>query len=195
MEFVESFMKFSFDDKNIFRIEEDELLTEYEGLKTCECVVLINDHIAFIEAKSSSPHPKNTDDFNDFIGDIKQKFADSLRLFTEIKSQKHGEQAFNRLPENIRLNNSESRTYKIFLIIHGHREDWLLGLLDTLREAMRDVVHQWNLRDSNIKVFNEVTALSSKIIVAYIPKTDIASVKQENGNADPEKVEQWFLSH
>lgn len=84
---------------------------------------------------------------------------------------------------------------KIFLIIHGHRVDWLIGLLDALKDAMREVVKQWNLRDSNVKVFNEEIALENKIIVAYIPKADLPSVRQENGNADSEKVAQWFYDH
>lgn len=33
MEFVESFMKFSFQDDDIFRIEEDELVQSTDGIK------------------------------------------------------------------------------------------------------------------------------------------------------------------
>ena len=36
-----------------------------------------------------------------FIEDIKQKFADSLRLFDEIKNRKYGEDAYLRLPVNL----------------------------------------------------------------------------------------------
>lgn len=60
---------------------------------------------------------------------------------------------------------------------------------------MRDVVKQWNLRDSNVKVYNESIALENKIIVAFIPKSDLPSVKQDNGNADPDKVAKWFAEH
>ena len=55
MEFVESFMKFSFQDDDIFRIEEDELVQSTDGIKACECVVLISENVALIEAKSSAP--------------------------------------------------------------------------------------------------------------------------------------------
>lgn len=195
MEFVESFMKFSFHDDDLFRIEEDELITDTNGLKACECVVLISEKVAFIEAKASAPNPANGQDFLAFIEDIKQKFANSLQLFTEMKTKVHGEAAFLRLPINLQTETTTSDTYRIYLIVHGHRADWLIGLLDALKDAMREVVKQWNLRDSNIKVFNEEIALENKLIVAYVPKADLPTVKQDNGNADPAKIDQWFKVH
>lgn len=195
MEFVESFMKFSFCDDDVFRIEEDELVRGIEGQKACECVALISDNVAYIEAKASSPNPINKDEFSVFISDIKQKFAQSLQLFYEMKNKVHGEEAFLRLPKNLRLEKSSTETYRIYLIIHGHKEDWLLGLLDSLKDALREVVKKWNLRDSNIKVYNEAIALENKIIVKYIPKSVLPSVRQDNGNADPVKVVEWFAAH
>lgn len=195
MEFVESFMKFSFEDDSIFRIEEDELVKEVENRKACECVVLISGNVAWIEAKASSPNPMNEQRFNEFIEDIRQKFADSLQLFTEMKAMQHGEEAFQRLPGRLQSAADDKELYKIYLIIHGHLLDWLSGLTDLLRETLRDVIKQWNMRDSNVRVYNEETALENNLIVAYIPKADLPSVKQINGNADPEKVSQWFSEH
>lgn len=88
MEFVESFMKFSFQDDDIFRIEEDELVQSTDGIKACECVVLISENVALIEAKSSAPKIDNEEKFQQFISDIRQKFADSLQLFNDIKNKK-----------------------------------------------------------------------------------------------------------
>ncbi len=192
MEFVESFMKFSFRDEDVFRIEEDELVRTAEGIKACECVVLISENIALIEAKSSSPKIDNEEKFQAFIGDIRQKFADSLQLFSDIKSKVKGEEAFLRLPVNLRNAQIPSEAYKIYLIIHGHHLDWLNGLTDALRKEMKDVVKEWNLRDSNVKVYNEQTALENDLIVAYIPVVDLPSVKQIDGNADETKVWAWF---
>lgn len=36
MEFIESFIKFSLNDDDIFRIEEDELVKDVEKVKACE---------------------------------------------------------------------------------------------------------------------------------------------------------------
>ena len=194
MEFIESFMKFSFDDDDIFRIEEDELVKAVEGIKACECVVLISENIALLEAKSSSPRIENAK-FQGFITDIRKKFADSLQLFNDIKNKAKGEEAFKRLPINLQNTNVPTEDYKVYLIIHGHKIDWLLGLVDALREALREEVKKWNLRDSNIKVFNEETALENHLIVAYSPVAEITPLKQANGNADEAKVQEWFDQH
>lgn len=182
MEFIESFMKFSFSDDDIFRIEDDELVKDVENIKACECVVLISENIALIEAKSSSPRIESEEKFQKFISDIRQKFADSLQLFSDIKSKVRGEEAFLRLPVNLQNTQITTEAYKIYLIIHGHQLDWLLGLLDALRKELKDVVKQWNLRDSNVKVYNEATALENKLIVAYIPKADTKSLRLPDGS-------------
>ena len=195
MEFIESFMKFSFSDDDIFRIEEDELVKDVENVKACECVVLISENVALIEAKSSSPRVENEEKFQKFISDIGQKFADSLQLFSDIKSKEKGDEAFQRLPVNLQNTQIATEAYKIYLIIHGHQLDWLLGLMDALRKELNDVVKQWNLRDSNVKVYNEATALENKLIVAYIPKAETKALRLPDGSVDDAKVQAWFAAH
>ena len=195
MEFIESFMKFSFSDDDIFRIEEDELVKDVENVKACECVVLISENVALIDAKSSSPRIENEEKFQKFISDIGQKFADSLQLFSDIKSKEKGDEAFQRLPVNLQNTQIATEAYKIYLIIHGHQLDWLLGLMDALRKELNDVVKQWNLRDSNVKVYNEATALENKLIVAYIPKAETKALRLPDGSVDDAKVQAWFAAH
>lgn len=194
MVFVESFMKFSFNEDDLFRIEEDELVKTAEGIKACECVVLISENIALIEAKSSAPRIDNEEKFLAFISDIRQKFADSLQLFSDIKSKAKGEAAFQRLPVNLQNTQVPTEEYKIYLIIHGHQLDWLLGLTDALRKELKDVVKQWNLRDSNVKVYNEESALENKLIVAYIPKAETQALRLPDGSIDDDKVQAWFAT-
>ena len=195
MEFIESFMKFSFSDDDIFRIEDDELVKDVENVKACECVVLISENVALIEAKSSSPRVENEEKFQKFISDIGQKFADSLQLFSDIKSKIKGEEAFLRLPVSLQNTQIATEAYKIYLIIHGHQLDWLSGLMDALRKELKDVVKQWNLRDSNVKVYNEATALENKLIVAYMPKVETKSLRLPDGSIDDAKVQAWFAAH
>lgn len=195
MEFVESFMKFSFSDDDIFRIEEDELVKDVQNVKACECVVLISQNVALIEAKSSSPRIDNDAKFQKFISDIRQKFADSLQLFSDIKTKVKGEDAFLRLPVNLQNTQVDAEAYKIYLIIHGHQLDWLLGLTDALRKELKDVVQQWNLRDANVKVYNETTALENKLIVAFIPTQETKALRLPDGSIDDAKVQAWFAAH
>ena len=188
-------MKFSFSDDDIISIEEDELVKDVENVKACECVVLISQNVALIEAKSSSPRIDNEEKFQNFISDIGQKFADSLQLFSDIKSKAKGDEAFQRLPLNLQNPQVPTEAYKVYLIIHGHQLDWLLGLTDALRKELKDVVKQWNLRDANVKVYNEATALENKFIVAYIPRPETAALRQPDGSIDDAKVQAWFTAH
>lgn len=195
MEFIESFMKFSFADDDVFRIEVDELVRGHSGRKACECVVLISPQIAFIEAKPSTPNPNSRKRFDEFIDDIKQKFTDSLNLFEGIKKGQLGEDALMRLPVNLRNAEVPTKDYLIYLIVHGHRLDWLPGLQDALREALRDVVKEWNLRDSNVKALNEEIAKELHLITAYVSRDNVDSLRQDNGNADELAVSRWFTEN
>lgn len=189
-------MKFSFADDDVFRIENDELVKKCSGHKACECVVLISPRIAFIEAKASSPNRgKSEDRFNEFIADIKKKFSDSLILFTQMRNGKFGEEGRLRIPLNLRTADVPSNDYLIYLIIHGHRIEWLPGLQDALREALREVIKEWNMRDSNVKAINEEIAKELHLIAGYVPKNLISALKQENGNADEEATKQWFIDN
>lgn len=194
MEFYESFMKFCFSDEDVFRIENDPLVRESEGVKACECIVLINSRVALIEAKASSPKEICGDKFEDFIFDIKQKFSDSLRLFNEVKNKEHGEEAFLRLPLHLQSLRITADQYVICLIVHAHQIDWLVGLQDAFRGAMRDVLNQWNIKDSQVKVFNEETALENRLIVAFIPK-DERDIVREKSSISQEKMKDWFSKH
>ena len=83
----------------------------------------------------------------------------------------------------------------IILIIHGHKLEWLIGLIDALRDSLREVVNQWNIKDSNIKVFNEEEALKHQLIVAYVPKQDRDALRDSDGNMNMELAKQWFDIH
>ena len=195
MEFVESFMKFSYADNDVFCIEKDPLIVETEGVKACECIVLISPNVALIEAKASSPNPINIAQYNDFLDDIRRKFADSIRYFNDMKSGIFGEEVRMRIPCNLLSCTKSPSEYHIYLIIHGHQLDWLGGLQDLLREELRDVIAAWNMKDSNVKAFNEEMALANNLIVAYVPKDEIQELKEPNGNMDLNRTREWFDKH
>lgn len=195
MEFYESFMKFSFPDEDVFCIEKDPLVADTDGIKACECVVFINPHVALIEAKSSSPKDICGDKFKDFISDITQKFSDSLQLFDDLKNKKHGEVAFQRLPIHLRQFSMPPGEYQIYLIVHGHQIDWLGGLQDAFREAMRGVIRQWGIKDFQVRVYNEKIALEKRLIAAFIPKSERDDVREKDGSVSLQKTIDWFATH
>ena len=192
MEIYESYMKFSFDDKDLFRIEKDDVILQTQGVKTCEFIVLISKNVALIEAKSSTPNPKNNEAFENFMTDIKQKFSDSLRLSNEIRNKEHGEDAYDRLPEHLQSVVISPNQYVIYLIVHGHKLEWIPGLQDSFYEAMRDVVNQWNMKDSSVKALNEEMAKELNLIVGYVPVSEIGKLKDTRNHPDEEKVKNWF---
>lgn len=195
MEFYESFMKFNFPDDDVFCIEKDPLVTTTEGTKACECIVYISPKVALIEAKSSSPKEIGGDRFQAFICDIQQKFADSLRLFHEMRQGQHGEQPRSRLPVHLGSLKITPNMYAVCLIVHGHKIEWLVGLQDAFRDAMRNVITHWQIKDSQVKVFNEETALEYHLISAFIPKDERNTVRKEDGSISIEKTIEWFETH
>lgn len=52
------------------------------------------------------------------------------------------------------------------------------GLQDALREALRDVIEQWNMDDINVKALNHTMAKELRLIVSYIPLDILPSIKQ-----------------
>ena len=188
-------MKFSFPDEDVFCIEKDPLVTGTDGIKACECVVFINPHVALIEAKSSSPKDICGDKFKVFITDITQKFSDSLQLFDDLKNKKHGEVAFLRLPIHLQQFSMPPGEYLIYLIVHGHQIDWLGGLQDAFREAMRGVIRQWGIKDFQVRVYNEKIALEKRLIAAFIPKSERDYVRDKDGSVSLQKTIDWFATH
>lgn len=192
MEVVESFMQFSFNDEDFFFIENDPLVHDIH--KTCEFVVLVDEHTLLIEAKSSAPHPKSKEDFNDFLVEIRQKFEQALSIFVGIKNNEYGEEAFNRLPIHLREVKLDLNSYVLYLIIHGHDDSWMPGLQDSLKEALRDVVAKWQIPDSNIKALNHEMAMQLHLIVNYIPIEELDAVKTPSNDTEQHKVNarEWF---
>ena len=82
--------------------------------------------------------------------------------------------------------------YLICLIVHGHKLEWLIGLQDAFREALREVIEQWNIKDYKVKVYNEEMALEKRLIVAYVPKEQRDILREPNGNISQEKMKEWF---
>ena len=196
MVFTESFMKFIFPDDDVFLIENDKLHLESKDKKACECVVKISPNVCLIEAKSSFSNLQNNEQgFKDNIDEIKQKFADSIDLFTGIRNKVYGEEAYNRLPVNLRAEDLKPSDYVVCLIINGHRLDWLNPIMEWLKRDLKDVLKLWGMKDSNVKVYNEQIAKEHNFIVAFVPKEHFNELREPNGNPDKEKVMKWFKEH
>lgn len=79
--------------------------------------------------------------------------------------------------------------------MHGHQVDWLGGLQDAFREAMRAVIYRWGIKDYHVKVFNEDMALKNGLIAAFIPKNERDDVREKDGSVSLKKTIDWFATH
>ena len=68
------------------------------------------------------------------------------------------------------------------------------GLQDALREALRDVIEQWNIDDVNVKALNHTMAKELKLIVDYIPMDVLSAIKQPKDDTEQHRrnAEEWF---
>ena len=95
MEVIESYMRLNLKEETSYLVERSEILRRLPNVMACECVTLMNDRLCLIEAKSSAPAPRNKEDFNGFIGDISQKFTDTLLFFNALCLNRHESKSVN----------------------------------------------------------------------------------------------------
>ena len=163
--FEESNMTFSFEEKDVFRIEKSPRFNLITGANPCECIALFQDKVVLIEAKSSSPRPETNDmklsALENYANRIAVKFSDSLTYYTATYL-KH--QLPDLLPPNIQAVPLAKQEYEFCLIIYGHRKSWLPPVLDQLKKSMKKTLKLWGLSDASVKVMNEQIALSRGLI-------------------------------
>lgn len=160
--FEESGMTFSFDENDIFYIEKSERFNRIDGAKPCECVVQHNGKVCLIEAKSSSPQPQNAGSFLLFAEDIALKFTDSYSYYCAVH-QKRQQPDF--VPQGLQSTPLARQDYEFYLIINGHKKEWLPPVLDQLKMTMKKALKLWGFDDACVKVLNEQGALSKGLIV------------------------------
>ena len=118
--------------------------------------------VYLIEAKSSSPKPQNAAQFEDFVGDIAQKFADTYTYYNAAHQKR---QQPDILPQNLQSTPLARQNYEFCLIINGHQREWLYPVLDQLKIMMKKSLKLWGFDDACVKVINEHGALSKGLIV------------------------------
>lgn len=161
--FQESRMTFDFPDECLYHIETSPLHIQVDDFSTCECVVMFHNKVTLIEAKSSAPRPGNKNDFDKFINDIAQKFRDTMTFYNAVMLRHDGENVGNNL-KAIDLRNAD---YQLFLIIHGHKEEWLPPVMDALKSKVRHLLKVWRIKDTSVKVINETIAKDWHVIADF----------------------------
>lgn len=159
-EFEESNMSFSFPEEDLYRIEKSKLLATLQ-FKACECLVKKGNDILLLEAKSSSPRQDNSpENFKTYIGEIGKKFSDSLLLYNAVLLR-HKEE---KIGENLLRVDLKKAKYKLYLIISGHKPEWLPPLQNALKRELKSTLKLWQIDDTAVKVINKEKAQEYGIV-------------------------------
>jgi hypothetical protein len=149
-------------DDEIFHIERSRLYASVEGVKTVELVLRkTTKELDFIEAKSSSPRPDkaNSSDFDDFIGEVTEKFIHSFNLFCAAAFGRY-EKYFDA-GEGFKTLDFSNVKFKFILVLNGHRIDWLPPLREALR---RGLLYHQKIWKSELVVLNDTHARDSGFV-------------------------------
>lgn len=193
MEFVESYMKFDFDDECFYRIEKSSVLSNTEYVKPCEFIILQDGKLCFIEAKSSSPTPKSKENFDNFIGEIVQKFEDSILLYNAVKMKRHGEEASSEIPLNLNTVDENIR-YRLYLVIHGHEREWMTPIQDELRNRLRHILKVWNIKDIDVQAINHDDAYDKGLIKVFFPTDELYKLGDKSTEEKQIIAKNWLMN-
>ncbi|MGM9816164.1 MAG: hypothetical protein ACI304_03800 [Lepagella sp.] len=68
------------------------------------------------------------------------------------------------MPNALRSEPLSEAEFEFYLIINGHRDEWLPPVMDGLKQELRKKLRIWNIKDSSIKVINEKIAQAKGLI-------------------------------
>jgi hypothetical protein len=169
---IESGMTFGpYDDGYCFYIEKSNTYkTIQEGVQVAEFLLIRTKNgqpssIWVIEAKSSSPRPENSLDFDEFIDQIKEKLTNGLTLGVAMCLLRH-KHAKAELPEPFQNLDLSQIGFRLILVINGHKESWLEPLQNALNKALLPTVKTWALLPTAVVVINDSMARQKGLIRA-----------------------------
>lgn len=134
-----------FDEANLFYAEQSNIYNSLgENIKSVEFVLWKrNDHIIFVEAKSSSPKPSNQVDFDEYIDEVYKKFYHSIDLFFSLIVNRLD--ARREMPLCFKQTNYAMARIKLIFVINGHKTEWLPPISEALTRKLRMQIKTWRL--------------------------------------------------
>ncbi|WP_252178305.1 hypothetical protein [Endozoicomonas sp. 4G] len=116
-----------------------------------------------VEAKSSSPRPLPKPKFDQFIGDICEKFINSMNLFLAGVLGRNPRMQ-DEIPTGMSHISASNADLIFVLVIKGHQTDWLPPLRDALKAKLEPLIKTWKLSPSCVAVMNETIARQKGLI-------------------------------
>lgn len=153
-ETIESGMTFGPYDKNdVFRIEKSELYQKVfiHDLRTLEFVIWHNENLVFLEAKTSTPDYRNTNEsdekkkkYKKFINSIAEKFEDSIDLYFSLITGRQIDSDFSE--KLLKLDYSKINIVLVVVIKNAYGES-LIHYKDKLNTMLKVKMKVWNIKN------------------------------------------------
>lgn len=172
VQFQESGLTFGpYVKENCFRIEDSKSHKRLgDNVKMAEFVLLKEvaqgaSQIWVVECKSSSPRPENSEGFEQFIQDVREKLENGLVLLIAsiLRSPSGDEPA---LSAKFRSQDVGAARFRLVLVVNGHRREWLPPLQDSLRARLRVTAKMWRLDPNSVVVMNHDGARQHGLVAA-----------------------------
>jgi hypothetical protein len=172
--FVESKMTFGpYPGGHCFRVESSATYRAIQDrVQMAEFLLLRTQADApiiwIVEAKQSSPRPETQENFSKFMGEIRDKLANALALGVASILKRHPA-AHAEMPELFQALNLAATGFRLVLVVHGHKTEWLAPLQDALRSVLHVTTRTWALGPNAVAVINHAGAMKLGLISAYEP--------------------------
>jgi hypothetical protein len=170
--FIESEMTFGpYADGHCFRVEQSVTYQEIQnGVQMAEFLLLRTQadtppFIWIVEAKKSSPRPNTQPNFDDFIGEIRDKLTNALSVCVASILNRHPAAAAD-LSAHFKNLDLATAGFRLVLIVNGHQKDWLPPLQEALRRALHATTKTWALGPNAVVVINQEDAKRFSLISA-----------------------------
>lgn len=170
--FIESDITFgSFPDGHCFRVELSDTYRAIQAHVRIAEFLLLRPRIVgppiiwIIEANQSSPRPETQPNFDEFIGEIRDKLANALAFGVASILKRHPAVGTG-LPAPFQALNLAATEFRLVLVINGHQKAWLPPLQDALRGALRATAQTWALGPNSVVVINHEGAKRFGLISA-----------------------------
>lgn len=159
----ESGMRFQFNEKYYYSIEEDSFynkITSKHQAKICDFITIKNNELLLIEAKSSAP--KNKEELTVYSNEIYKKFYDSLIIYIGVINDRK-----NTLSTTI---GREMKDYKhikkgikLILIINNIPKNAIIEIKNVFEKVFRKLKYLFSIE--SIIVINDQQAKSKGFIL------------------------------
>lgn len=151
-------------DGECYHIENSSVYKRnQEGMKMVEFLLLRDNKLWFVEARSSTPHHLNQKAFIDYIDEIQQKMVNALVLFLGVFLGRHGG-SIDTLSREFRAIDFGSLDFKLVVIVKNFHVDGMVQLANGLRSALRPILKAFGIKPNLLCIFNEEMARNKGLI-------------------------------